>query len=80
MSAPVSDYDRVLGQVRTWPPQMRINLAQDLLRSLQDEFHPAAPRGVPAEEVRGIAAREGPAPDDETIRSWIERHRLEKHG
>ena len=80
MSAPVSDYDRVLGQVRSWPPQMRINLAQDILRSLQDEFHPAAPRGVPAEEVRGMAAREGPPPDEETIQRWIEEHCAEKYG
>ncbi|MFO0964109.1 MAG: hypothetical protein U0793_00795 [Gemmataceae bacterium] len=42
----------------------------------------AAPqcRGVPAAQVRGIAAGAGVPPDDETIKRWIEEHRLEKHG
>jgi hypothetical protein len=38
------------------------------------------PRGVPAEQVRGIAAGNGPPPDDDTVNRWIEDLRLEKHG
>jgi hypothetical protein len=74
------DYDQVLMQVRSWPPEMRINLAQDLLRSLQAEFHIREPRGVPSERVRGMAAGEGSPPDDETVRRWLDERRQEKLG
>lgn len=39
-----------------------------------------APRGVPAEQVRGIAAGDGPLPDDETVQRWIQERRAEKFG
>jgi hypothetical protein len=38
------------------------------------------PRGVPAEQVRGIAAGDGPPPDDETVKRWIQERRAEKYG
>ena len=38
------------------------------------------PRGVPAEQVRGIAAGAGPPPDDETVERWIQERRVEKFG
>jgi len=36
-------------------------------------------RGVPASQVRGIAAGVGAPPDDKTVRQWIEEGRLEKY-
>jgi hypothetical protein len=39
-----------------------------------------APRGVPAGQVRGTAAGEGPPPDDETVNRWIQERRVEKFG
>jgi hypothetical protein len=38
------------------------------------------PRGVPAEQVLGIAAGDGPPPDDETVKRWIQERRAEKFG
>ena len=38
------------------------------------------PRGVSAEQVRGIAAGDGSPPDDETVNRWIQERRLEKYG
>ncbi len=38
------------------------------------------PRGVPAEQVRGIAAGDGPPPDDDTVNRWIQERRVEKYG
>ena len=38
------------------------------------------PRGVPAEQVRGIAAGEGSPPDDDTLKRWIQERRVEKYG
>jgi len=40
----------------------------------------ARPRGVPAEQVRGIAAGDGSPPDDETVNRWIQERRVEKYG
>ena len=41
---------------------------------------PGGLRGVPAEQVRGIAAGAGLPPDDETVNRWIQEARMEKHG
>jgi len=38
------------------------------------------PRGVPAEQVRGIAADESPPPDDETVKRWIQDRCAQKFG
>ena len=38
------------------------------------------PHGVPAEQVRGIAAGDGSAPGDETVGRWIQERRVEKYG
>jgi hypothetical protein len=71
------DYQEVLRKVRSWQPELRLTLAEEVLRSL----HPLAPsdypRGVPAQQVLGLAAGSGSPPDDETVRRWIEEHRLE---
>jgi hypothetical protein len=37
-------------------------------------------RGVPADQVRGIAVVDGSPPDDETVRRWIQERRAEKYG
>ena len=74
------EYAGVLGKVRSWPPDMRLKLAEDVLRSLQPELRPNGRRGVPAAQVRGIGAGKGPPPDDATVKQWIEEHRSEKYG
>lgn len=38
------------------------------------------PRGVPAEQVRGIASGGGSPPDDDTVDQWLQERRVEKHG
>ena len=80
MTASLIDYARVLEQVRAWPADARLSLAEDLLRTLHQDVRTTLPRGVPVEQVLGTAAGKGPPPDDETVRRWIEEYRLEKHG
>jgi hypothetical protein len=41
---------------------------------------PSGLHGVPAEQVRGIAAGDGSPPDNDTVKRWIQEGRLEKHG
>jgi hypothetical protein len=76
----VSDYEGVLAKVRTWTPEMQRTLIADLMRSLYPLARPGGVRGVPVEALLGIAAGEGPPPDDETVKRWIDEHRMEKYG
>ncbi len=75
-----AEYDEVLARALTWPPHQRLHLAEDLLRSLPRATGPDGLRGVPVEKVRGVAAGPGPAPDDDTVRRWVEEHQAEKYG
>jgi hypothetical protein len=74
------DYQKVLVTVRSWPPEWRLQLAEELLRSLHGVVPTERKRGVPVEQVLGIGAGSGPPPDDETVKKWIEEHRMEKYG
>jgi hypothetical protein len=75
-----NDYQTVLGAVRAWPAALRLQLAEELLRTLHAEVKPGRKQGVPGEQVLGIGAGSGPPPDDETVRRWLEEHRAEKYG
>jgi hypothetical protein len=77
---PTAEYDEILARVQTWPPEQRLRLAEDLLRSFPPARGPDGLRGVPVEKVRGVAAGAGPPPDDDAVRRWIEEHRREKYG
>jgi len=79
-SNPTAEYDEILARARTWPPEQRLRLAEDLLRSLPRASAADGLRGVPVEKVRGVAAGTGPVPDDDTVRRWIEEHHAEKYG
>ena len=75
-----AEYNEILARVRTWPQQQRLRLAEDLLRSLPYVSDADGLRGVPVEQVRGMAAGAGPVPDDNTVRRWVEAHHAEKYG
>ena len=75
-----AEYDEILARVRTWPPEQRLHLAEDLLRSFPPAHAPDGLRGVPVEKVRGVALGAGSIPDDDTVRRWVEEHHAEKYG
>lgn len=75
-----SDYEEVLEKIRSWPPEVRLTLAEELLRSLRPVVGHNGCRGVPAEQALGIGAGKGPPPDDETVKRWMEERRMEKYG
>ena len=76
---PIAGYDEVLARVRSWTPELRIQLAKDLLRSLPHPVGPDSHRGVSVEKVHGAAVGTGRKPNDDTVRRWIEEHREEKY-
>jgi hypothetical protein len=73
------EFEDVLSRVQARTPEMRRSLAEQLFRSLQPAVPTAGLRGVPVEQVRGIAANGWPPPDDDTVKRWIEEHRAEKY-
>jgi hypothetical protein len=70
----------VLAKVQNWTPDMRLTLAEELLRSLHPVVRSSGPRGLAADQVRGLGAGKGSPPDDATVRQWIDHHHAEKHG
>jgi hypothetical protein len=75
------EYTELLARLRLWAPGRRLALADALIRSVHDEPRvKTKPRGVPANQVRGMGAGKGPLPDDDTVKQWIHEHRMEKYG
>jgi hypothetical protein len=71
----------VVERVKSWPPPMRIALARRILETLENAPPPPGPRpprGPSAAEVMALFRTDKPAPDDATVKQWIEEHRLEK--
>ena len=79
-----SEITSVLERVQSWPAPMRIALAHQILETVTaaGELNTSSkqPRGYSAEEVRAMLKIDKPAPDDATVKQWIEEHRLEKYG
>ncbi len=74
------DVTDILDRVRAWPPEKRVNLAHRILESVSDaESTPRQP-GYSAAEVIAALQMPQPAPDDATVKRWIDEGRLEKYG
>lgn len=75
----------VLDRVKTWPTTLRLTLARKIFESLGEADalpspRPSEPRGLLAAEVRNLLGSDRPPPDDETVKRWIDEHRMEKFG
>jgi hypothetical protein len=52
-----------------------------ILETVETPEPPLAPgRGVSVAELMELVKTDKPAPDDETIRRWIDEHRVGKYG
>ena len=80
--AEANDIAEVVQKVRSWPAGMRIALARRILETLEStppaEAPAAVPRGPSAAEVVALFKTDKPAPDDATVKQWIDEHRMEK--
>lgn len=74
----------VVQRVQSWPPPLRLALARRILETLEspavDQPPPKLPRGPSAAEIAARFETDKPAPDDATVKQWIEEHRREKYG
>ena len=69
------DLHSVLSVVRSWPPEMRLTLAEELLRTLHPVLKSDGPRGLPASQVLGLGAGRTSPPDNATVKQWIHESR-----
>jgi hypothetical protein len=74
----------VVRRVQDWPAPMRVALARRILETLESppvEQPPAErPRGPTAAEIAAMFKSDKPAPDDATVKQWIDEYRMEKYG
>jgi hypothetical protein len=82
--AEANDIADVVQKVRSWPAGMRIALARCILETLESAPPAEAPAGLPrgpsAAEVAALFKTDKPAPDDATVKQWIDEHRMETYG
>jgi hypothetical protein len=77
ITADVTDDRRV---VLTLPPEVPTGQTDLVVTVESQRASPPQPWGVPANEIRGISAGNGPPPDDATVEKWIHERRAEKYG
>ncbi len=85
MSVPETiEIAEVVSRVRSWPAAMRVALARRILDTLETppvEQPPSKlPRGPSAAEITARFKTDKPAPDDATVKQWIDEYRTEKYG
>jgi hypothetical protein len=81
----MNDFGEILKKIQTWEPSRRLTLARRILDILEASVTatsstPPVPRGRSAAEILADMKSDRPAPDDETVRQWIDEHRMEKYG
>jgi hypothetical protein len=74
----------IVRRVQNWPASLRVVLARRILETLEspavEQPPPKLPRGPSAAEIAAMFKTDKPAPDDATVKQWIEEHRMEKYG
>lgn len=64
----------------TLPPEVPTGPAKLVVTVESPGSEQTKPGGVPASVIRGIASGNGPIPDDDTVKKWMQERRLEKYG
>jgi hypothetical protein len=80
ITAESPEVTEILERVRDWPPETRVTLARRILASVPRPDRPAPRSGYWAAEVIAALQMPQPAPDDATVKRWIEEERMEKYG
>ena len=70
----------VLQRVKTWQPDMRIDLARRILETVVPSRPPPPPQTMTLEEIQAIMKTDKPPPTDEECRKIIEEERMKKYG
>ena len=79
-SANLTEIVEVWNRVRTWDPEMRIDLARRILETVvPSRIHPP-PQTMSLNEVIGIAKTDAPPPTHEDCKKILEEERIKKYG
>ena len=70
----------VLQRVRTWKPEVRIDLARRILETVVPEQILPPPQTMTLEEIQAIMKTDEPPPTDEECKKILEEERLKKYG
>ncbi len=70
----------VWDRVRTWDPEMRIDLARRILETVVPSRIQPPPQTMSLDEVIGIAKTDAPPPTDEDCQQILEEEHLKKYG
>ena len=73
-----ADYDEVLKTVEAWPPDRRLTLVQDILKTLGPQSTVSRPRRNTLKHALGLLETASP-PSDEEVQQWIDEGRMEKY-
>ena len=70
----------VLNRVRTWEPEVRIDLARRILETVVPEQILPPPQTMTLEEIQAIMKTDKRPPTDEECKNILEEERLKKYG
>ena len=70
----------VLQRVKTWQPDMRIDLARRILETVVPSRPPPPPQTMTLEEIHAIMKTDKSPPTDEECQKILEEERLKKYG
>jgi len=70
----------IMQQVRGWPVDKRLVLAQEILHTLRSEFVETEYHKDTLDIALGLLATDQPGPTDETVHQWVCERRIEKYG
>ena len=70
----------VLNRVRTWEPEMRIDLTRRILETVVPEQILPPPQTMTLEEIQAIMKTDKHPPTDEECKNILEEERLKKYG
>jgi hypothetical protein len=83
-SVEMNEFAELIRRVQAWPAPLRITLARRILETLEsppvEQPTRTLPRGPSAAEIAAMFKTDKPAPDDATVKQWIDEHRMEKYG
>ena len=79
MSSQLHELNEIFERTKTWPTALRIRLARRLLESVDTSVVESTARGWRAADAIAAVNSRQPAPDDETVKQWIDEHRMEKY-
>ena len=70
-----SSYEAVLAEVSSWPSGERLNLLQDILKTLAPTVQEVRPARKTVEKAYGMLKTGQPAPSDQETQEWLEERR-----